>query len=96
MHFEDRYNQEAQQVRLWMLVPKKKDAYLPGFEGTFLEAMADATNASAFWQTPYEVWEADPEKYRREGGLKALWATVSVPKGSPLRIPVILPTRGER
>jgi len=82
---EDVYRELVDTVRLWMLVPKSKNAYVPGFEGTFGQALDEALNHAAFWKTPYAIWEANPEKYRREGGLKRLWAEVRVPPESPLR-----------
>lgn len=83
--FSEHYKRLADQKRLWMLIPQSKDAYIPGFEGTFNEALIEAAAHSAFWKTATSVYEANPEKYRREGGLKELWAVVRVPEGSPLR-----------
>lgn len=85
MNFESDFDNEASLERVWMLVPKKRDAYVPGLDGNFYQAFDQAVKHSAFWRTPTEIWEVDPAKYRRAGGLKKLWATVSVPEGSPVR-----------
>lgn len=83
--FSDHFRSEAEVKRLWMLVPVRRDAYVPGFEGTFPDALIEAASHAAFWKTTTKVYEADPKHYRREGGLKKLWATVEVPRESPLR-----------
>lgn len=85
MDFSQHLKSQAEVRRVWMLVPGRKDAYVPGFEGTFPEALMEAAAHAAFWKTTTELWETDPAKYRREGGLKKLWAVVRVPEESPLR-----------
>lgn len=85
MDFNERFEALSGERRLWMLVPEKKDAYVPGFEGTFLEALASAAGSAAYWGTAYSIYEADPKYYRHQGGLKKLWAVVKAPVGSPLR-----------
>jgi hypothetical protein len=70
---------------LWMFVSKRSDSYVPGFEGTFREALEEATIHAAYWKSRTEVWEVDPANYRRMGGLKTLWAVIDIPKESPLR-----------
>lgn len=83
---QDRYEDLSTSKRLWMLVPGRRDVFVPGLDGTFLEALEGAAKRAAFNKTVYQIYEADPEKYRREGGLKQVWATVSTPKQSPLRV----------
>lgn len=83
--FNDHVKSQADVKRLWMLVGVRPSSYVPGFEGTFPEALMEAAAHAAYWKTTTRLWEADPEKYRREGGLKKLWAVVDVPRESPLR-----------
>lgn len=85
MEFEEHLKSNVEPRRLWMLVGARKESYVPGFEGTFAEALIEAAAHAAFWKTTTRIYEADPEKYRREGGLKKLWAIVDVPRESPLR-----------
>lgn len=85
MGFEEHLKGQVEERRLWMLVPVRKDAYVPGFEGTFPEALMEAAAHAAFWKTTTRLYEADPKHYRTEGGLKKLWAVVDVPRESPLR-----------
>ena len=73
-----------EEVRIWMLVPGRKDAYVPAYEGTFAEAMQEAAIHSALWKTMVQLYEVDPARFRVKGGLKHLWATVKTPKESPL------------
>ena len=82
---DDAYHEMVQVKRLWMLMGKSANSYAAGFEGTFLKAFEQILISAAFWKTPYEAWEADPAHYRRLGGLKDLWAVVTVPMGSPVR-----------
>jgi hypothetical protein len=70
-----------------MLIPGNKEAYVPGFEGTFQEAVVAAARHAAYWKTVVYVYEADPAYYRQSRGLKQLWTVVRVPEGSPLRLP---------
>jgi hypothetical protein len=79
------YAELADVKRLWMLIGKSADSYAAGKEGTFREAFEYILIDAGFWKTPYEAWEANPEHYRREGGLKAHWATAAVPVLSPVR-----------
>lgn len=85
--FEEHLKSQVEPRRLWMLVGVRKESYVPGFEGTFAEALMEAASHAAFWKTMTKLYEADPEKYRREGGLKKLWAIVDIPRESPLREP---------
>lgn len=85
MGYEEHFKAEAEVRRLWMLVPASKEAYTPGFEGTFTEALIEGAAHAAFWKTPCSIYEADPKFYRRQGGLKELWAVIRVPHLSPLR-----------
>lgn len=62
--------------RVWMLIPKKKNVYVPGFDGTFHEARENALERSKANKTSYEIWEVNPSSYRRQGGLKKLWEVV--------------------
>lgn len=62
--------------RVWMLIPKKRDIYVPGFDGTFHEARESALARSKANRTSYEIWEVDPSKYRVQGGLKKLWEVI--------------------
>ena len=87
MSFEDHLKSQVEPRRLWMLIGVRKESYVPGFEGTFAEALMEAAAHAAFWKTMTKLYEADPTHYRREGGLKKLWAIVDVPRESPLREP---------
>lgn len=78
---------EIEVKRLWMLIPVRRGAYVPLFEGTFLEALVEAATHAGFWKTATRIWEADPKGPRLSGGLIRLWATVEVPRESPLRGP---------
>jgi hypothetical protein len=73
--------------RLWILSPRRKDAYVPLFEGTFPEALIEAATHAGFWKTATQIWEADPTRPRLAGGAVKLWATIDVPRESPLRGP---------
>lgn len=84
------YAELADVKRLWMLIGKSKNSYAAGKEGTFREAFETILIDAGFWKTPYEAWEADPKHYRRMGGLKDLWAVVTVPAGSPVRNGVLI------
>ncbi|HEX9137162.1 MAG TPA: hypothetical protein VF905_09500 [Nitrospirota bacterium] len=68
------FRRQAKVKRIWLLVPKKKNLYVPGFEGTFYEAFAAAQARARSNKTSYEIWEADPVKYRF-GGMIKRWAT---------------------
>jgi hypothetical protein len=85
--FEEHLKSQMGERRLWMLVPIRREAYVPGFEGTFEEALVEAAAHAAFWKTATRLFEADPAHYRTEKGLKKLWATIEVPRESPLREP---------
>jgi hypothetical protein len=87
MAFEQHLASQIEPRRLWMLVGVRRESYVPGFEGTFAEALMEAAAHAAFWKTTTRLYEADPAKYRTEGGLKKLWAIVDVPRESPLREP---------
>lgn len=87
MSFEEHLKSQVEPRRLWMLVGVRKESYVPGFQGTFAEALMEAAAHAAFWKTMTKLYEADPAHYRREGGLKKLWAIVDVPRESPLREP---------
>lgn len=80
----EEFDKVAQESRLWMLIPKG-EGYSAGFQGNFYEAMAKAVMSAATFKTAYLIFEANPEHYRRQGGLKEHWATVQVPKESPIR-----------
>ncbi len=73
--------------RLWILIPVRREAYVPLFEGTFHEALIEAATHAAFWKTTTKLWEADPQRPRLAGGLIKLWAVIDVPRESPLRGP---------
>lgn len=83
--FAREYEAKARVPEDWWLIPKG-EGYATRFKGTFEEAVVDAASRSAFWKTVYQVHEdhtrMDVAPKDRVG---PLWATVSVPKGSPLR-----------
>lgn len=61
-------------VHVWMMIPKRGGG-APGLKGTFQEALNFARTMAARRKTEIYIYEVDPAKYRREGGLKAHWAT---------------------
>jgi hypothetical protein len=65
-------------VKVWLLVPKKKNLYAPSFKGTLAQALEKAAKRAAEEKTSYEIWEPDPVLYRA-GDHKRLVATVSAP-----------------
>ena len=83
--YADKIRERVEQRRLWLLIPVRRDAYVPVFEGTFPEALVEASMHAGFWKTTTRLYEADPHHPRQAGGTKELWAVVDVPRESPLR-----------
>lgn len=69
------FRRAARAKRLWLLIPKKRNLYVPGIEGSFYEAFEAAQTRANSNRSQYEVWETDPVRYRTSGGLLKKWAT---------------------
>lgn len=66
----------------WLLVPGRREAYAPLFEGTLNEAIAEALRHATFWETTTTVLHT-PEGRSTAGNVPV--AKVSPLPGSPLR-----------
>lgn len=88
-----RYDALADKKRMWWIAPGKRESYTARFEGTFAEALARAADSSAFWKSSVGIYtDMTMQPIGPKGERPApidymgpLWATVSVPKDSPLR-----------
>lgn len=69
---------------LWLLIPGSKEAYVPLFEGTLREAIAEALVHATYWETTTTVFHAPEGRYHSEKPLVA-YAKASPVSGSPLR-----------
>lgn len=66
----------------WLLVGGVRESYVPLFEGTLDEAVAEALRHAAFWETTTTVVLAPEGRY---GTKKVEVAKVSPIRGSPIR-----------
>lgn len=50
----------------WLLIPGRRDAYVPLFEGTLNEAVAEAFKHATYWETTTTVVHAPEGRYHGE------------------------------
>lgn len=78
-----RFHDVADVERDWYLAPENPD--LPGSQasGNLFMAVLSALPASSIFSSPIRIFEVDRRKFEETGAMGALFAIVSVPRGSP-------------
>lgn len=59
----DRIQPLFDQRSMWLLIPGRRDAFVPAFEGTLSEAVAEAFKHATFWETTTTVFHAPEGRY---------------------------------